>query len=82
MPAYFRNNGLSERQPLLVGQQGQQVGCGTNNATYLFPRPLLNLGIVDHVGNEIGHGPLTRGRITSCFLSEGGMETFLTKIFF
>jgi hypothetical protein len=28
------------------------------------------------------HGPLTRGRITSCFLSEGGMETFLTKIFF
>jgi hypothetical protein len=32
--------------------------------------------------NMINHGPLTRGRITSCFLSEGGMETFLTQIFF
>jgi hypothetical protein len=27
------------------------------------------------------HGPLTKGRITQRFLSEGVMETFLTKMF-
>jgi hypothetical protein len=29
----------------------------------------------------LDHGPLTKGRITQRFLSEGVMETFLTKMF-
>jgi hypothetical protein len=39
----------------------------------------MNKAYLDH---HLSHGPLTRGRITSCFLSEGVMKTFLTKIFF
>jgi hypothetical protein len=31
--------------------------------------------------NELEHGPLTKGRFTQRFLSEGVMEAFLTKIF-
>jgi hypothetical protein len=31
--------------------------------------------------SRLGHGPLTKGRITQRFLSEGVMETFLSKMF-
>jgi hypothetical protein len=70
-----------------ISRRGRRSSHRTHVPRYITRRtPLLTLlSIASQPARppvaKLTHGPLTKGQITQRFLSEGVMETFLTKMF-